>query len=64
MFSPDIMELFKCETKKSGNEKREAQQDFEEIKEELSEDYSGNDITDEFALYIISRVEEAFENAD
>jgi predicted negative regulator of RcsB-dependent stress response len=48
----------------TAEEKQEARQDFEEIKEELSEDYSGNDVADEFALYIINKVGQSFDNAD
>lgn len=48
----------------STDEKQEVKQDFAEIKDELLKDYASNDITDKFALEIISKVEQAIDNAD
>ena len=48
----------------SAEEKQEARQDFSEIKDELLDDYSGNDITDKFSLDILNKVEQAISNAD
>lgn len=48
----------------SAEEKQEARQDFAEMKDELLEDYSGNAITDKFALDFLNREEQAIANAD
>lgn len=47
----------------TSEEKQEVKENFEEVKEELEEDFSDNDVADEFALYIIDKVEQSIDNA-
>lgn len=48
----------------SDREKQEARQVFEEIKEDLEKGCSDDYITDEFASYILNRVEKAMNRMD
>lgn len=48
----------------TSEEKKDVQQNFEEIESDLRQDFASDDIGDKFASFILDTVEQAIDSAD